>query len=156
VPHLDVAGLWEPPPPGRPEYRVPILEVEDAVREACRRWQVRQIVADPFRWARSLQILAADGLPVLEYPQSSRRMTPATTGLYEAVVNGAVTHSGDPRLARHIGNAIVRTDNRGTRIHKEHKHSTRRIDLAVCAIMAHSVAATIEPGPQLYWYAAAS
>jgi hypothetical protein len=32
-------------------------------------------------------------------------MTPATTGLYEAVVNGAVTHSGDPRLARHIGNA---------------------------------------------------
>jgi phage terminase large subunit-like protein len=141
VPHLDVAGLWEPPP-SRPEYRVPILEVEDAVREACRRWQVRQIVADPFRWARSLQILAAEGLPVLEFPQSPQRMSPATTGLYEAVVNGTVTHSGDPRLARHVGNATVRTNNRGTRIYKEHKHSTRRIDLAVCAIMAHSVAAT--------------
>jgi phage terminase large subunit-like protein len=64
-----------------------------------------------------------------------------------------VTHSGDPRLARHVGNATVRTDNRGTRIYKEHKHSARRIDLAVCAIMAHSVAATVEPGPQLYWYA---
>jgi hypothetical protein len=60
------------------------------------------------------------------------------------VVNCAVTHSGDPRLARHIGNATVRTtDNRGTRIYKEHKHSSRRIDLAVCAIMAHSVAATV-------------
>jgi hypothetical protein len=104
----------------------------------------------------SLQTLAAEGLPVLEFPQSPQRMTPATTGLYEAVVNGAVTHSGDPRLARHIGNATVRTDNRGTRIYKEHKHSTRRIDLAVCAIMAHSVAATVDPGLQLYWYEDAS
>jgi phage terminase large subunit-like protein len=151
VPHLDVAGLWEPPV-GRPDWRVPIVAVEDAIRAACRRWQVRQIVADPFRWARSLQILAADGLPVLEFPQSTQRMTPATTGLYEAVVNGTVTHSGDPRLARHVANATVRTDSRGTRIYKEHKHSTRRIDLAVCAIMAHSVAATVEPGLQLYWY----
>jgi phage terminase large subunit-like protein len=67
-----------------------------------------------------------------------------------------VTHSGDPRLARHIGNATVRTDNRGTRIYKEHKHSTRRIDLAVCAIMAHSVAATVDPALQLYWYDEAS
>jgi hypothetical protein len=36
VPHLDVAGLWESPP-GRPEYRVPILDVEEQVRECCRR-----------------------------------------------------------------------------------------------------------------------
>ena len=155
TPHLDVAGLWEPPV-GRPDWRVPIVAVEDAIRDACRRWQVRQIVADPFRWARSLQILAADGLPVLEFPQSAQRMTPATTGLYEAVVNRTVTHSGDPRLARHVANATVRTDSRGTRIYKEHKHSTRRIDLAVCAIMAHSVAAAVEPGPQLYWYEDAS
>ena len=154
VPHLDVAGCWEPPP-GRPDWRVPIVAVEDAIRAACRRWQIRQIVADPFRWARSLQILAAIGLRVLEFPQSAQRMTPATTGLYEAVVNRTVTHSGDPRLARHVANATVRTDSR-TRIYKEHKHSTGRIDLAVCAIMAHSVAATIDPGLQLYWYEDAS
>jgi phage terminase large subunit-like protein len=94
--------------------------------------------------------------PVLEFPQSPQRMTPATTVLYEAVVNGTVTHSGDPRLTRDTGNATVRTDNRGTRIYKEHKHSTRRIDLAVCAIMAYSVAATIGPGLQRYWYDEAS
>lgn len=35
-------------------------------------------------------------------------------------------------------------------IYKEHKHSTRRIDLAVCAITANSVATTISP-VQLYW-----
>jgi hypothetical protein len=37
-------------------------------------------------------------------------------------------------------------------IYKEHKHSTRRIDLAVCAIMAHSVAATVDPGLLPYWF----
>jgi HK97 family phage portal protein len=94
---LNAGGLlWETP--GNPDYRVPVADVEQAIREACRRWQVREIVADPFRWTRSLQALEAEGLPVLEFPQTAQRMTPATTGLYEAVVNGQVTHSGDPRL----------------------------------------------------------
>jgi hypothetical protein len=35
------------------------------------------------------------------------------------------------------------------RLYKEHTHSTRRIDLAVCAIMARSVAATVDRGLQL-------
>jgi hypothetical protein len=34
----------------------------------------------------------------MEYPQSPGRMTPATARFYEAVVNGALTHSGDSRL----------------------------------------------------------
>ncbi len=63
-------------------------------------------------------------------------MTPATTRFYEAVVNGTMTHSGDRALARHVGNAVLKADSRGTRIYKVHKHSTRRIDLAVAALMA--------------------
>ena len=71
-----------------------------------------------------------------EFPQSPARMTPATTRLYEAVVNRAVTHSGDRRLARHVSNAVLKTDSRGTRLAKEHRDSARKIDLAVAAIMA--------------------
>jgi phage terminase large subunit-like protein len=63
---------------------------------------------------------------------------PATTGLYEAVVNRTITHSGDRHLSRHVGNCVVRIDSRGTRLAKVHKHSLRRIDLAVAAVMAHS------------------
>jgi phage terminase large subunit-like protein len=90
--------------------RTPILDVEQAIRDACRRWQVRAIVCDPFRWQRSMQVLLDDGLPVEEFAQTAQRMTPATNALYEAVVNRTVTHSGDPRLNRHVGNATVRTD----------------------------------------------
>jgi phage terminase large subunit-like protein len=134
-PHVDVVELWEPPA-GDMAYRVPVADVEDAIRDACRRWNVMEIVADPFRWTRSLQALEAEGLPVVEYPQSPQRMTPATTQLYEAIVNGQVTHSGDPRLAKHMAACAVKTDARGTRLAKEHKHSKRRIDLAIATVMA--------------------
>ncbi len=135
-PHLDVVALWEPPT-GDPEYRVPVHAVEQAIREACRRWNVREVVADPYRWTRTLQALEAEGLPMVEMPQSAQRMSPATTGLYEAVVNREVSHSGDPDLARHVANAHVRDDGRGVRLAKKRRESRRRIDLAVCAVMAH-------------------
>jgi phage terminase large subunit-like protein len=138
VPHLDVVELWE-----AAGTQVPIVDVEASIRAACRRWRVLEIAADPFRWARSLQLLDGEGLPILEYPQSPGRMTPATSRFYEAVVNGQLTHSGDSRLARHIGNAVLREDARGARLAKERKDSPRRIDAAVAAVMAHDRAAAL-------------
>lgn len=135
-PHVDVVALWERPADALPEWKVPILDVETAIREACRKWQVKEIACDPFRWARTFQILEAENLPVVEFPQSPQRMTPATSSFYEAVMNHSLTQSGDPRLARHIGNAVLKADSRGTRIYKEHKNSQRRIDLAVASVMA--------------------
>lgn len=136
VPHLDLAAIWEPT--GDPDYRIPVVEVEDALRAACRRFEVREIIADPFRWRRSLEVLEAERLPVVEFPQNPARMTPATTGLYEAVVNREVTHSGNPTLARHVANARVVEDSRGTRLAKDKRNSPRRIDAAVAAVMAHA------------------
>lgn len=112
VPHVDIVQLWEAPE-GHPEYRVPIADVEQAVREACKRWTVREVAADPFRWQRSLQALDSEGIPVIEYPQSPARMLPATSRFYQAVTNGGLTHSGDPLLARHIRNCVLREDARG-------------------------------------------
>jgi phage terminase large subunit-like protein len=137
-PHVDLVELWE-----AAGTQVPIVDVEAAIRQACRRWRVLEIAADPFRWARSLQLLDGEGLPILEYPQSPGRMTPATARFYEAVVNGQLTHSGDSRLARHVGNAVLREDARGARLAKERKDSPRRIDAAVAAVMAHDRAAAL-------------
>jgi len=134
TPHLDVAGHWSNP--GNPDWRVDVLTVEDKIREACKRWRVKEVTADPYRWQRTLQVLAKEGLPVTEFPQSPARMSPATLGLHEAVLNEQVTHSGNKALAEHIANARVTEDSRGTRLRKEAKHSTKRIDLAVTAVMA--------------------
>jgi phage terminase large subunit-like protein len=136
-PHLAVAGLWSAPE-GDGDWRVPVLAVEEAIREACRRWSVREVCADPFRWQRSLEVLAAERLPVVEFPQTAARMSPATTALREAVINRQVTHDGNADLAAHVANAVLRDDARGVRITKASKHSRRRIDLAVASVMAHS------------------
>jgi phage terminase large subunit-like protein len=134
-PHLDLLALWEAPQGAR-DWRVDILDVEATIQAACRRLRVREVACDPYRWSRSLQVLREAGLPMVEYPQSPERMTPATSRFYEAAVNRAVTHSGDVRLARHIGSAVLKEDARGARITKPGKLSRRRIDAAVAAIMA--------------------
>jgi phage terminase large subunit-like protein len=143
-PHVELLALWEAPE-GSTDWRVPVVEVENAIRAACRRFEVREIVCDPFRWTRSMQVLADDGLPVTEFPQTPARMSPATQRFHEAVVNRQLTHSGDTALARHVANCVVREDSRGTRVAKQAKDSPRKIDAAVAAIMALAAATTLEP-----------
>jgi phage terminase large subunit-like protein len=135
LPHIDVVAAWEKPKESGQDWSVPILDVEAEIRNACRRWSVREIVCDPFRWARTYQVLEDEGLPVVEFPQSPARMVPATQRFFEAVMNKSLTHSGDLRLARHLSNTVIRTDSRGSRISKDSKGSPRKIDLAVSAVM---------------------
>ena len=158
TPHIFVVGIWEPKTPEGVAFlrstddRIPIGDVEQAIRDACRRWRVLEVVCDPYRWQRSMEALAAEGLPMIEFPQSMARMGPATAGLYDAVVERQVTHDGNRTLARHVAHATLRTDARGSRIVKEHRQSARRIDGAVAAVMAHSRALELarRPKPSIY------
>jgi len=79
-------------------------------------------------------------------------MGPATSRLYSAAVDRLLSQDGDPRLARHVANAVLKEDSRGARLAKEHKDSRRRIDAAVAAVMAHDRAAVLagDRGPVLY------
>jgi len=138
TPHFDVVKVWERRN-GDEDYRVPIAEVEHTIRESCRRWRVVEIIADPFRWTRTLQALEAEKLPVVEFPHSPSRLTAATGDLYSAAVNGRLTHSGDHRLSEHVAAAVIREDARGIRLDKASRaRSARKIDLAACLVMAHS------------------
>jgi phage terminase large subunit-like protein len=150
-PHVELVELWEAPEGAR-DWRVPVVAVEDAIRAACRRWRVLEVAADPYRWARSLELLDGEGIPVGEYPQGPARMGPATSRFYAAVVDQLLTHDGSSALARHVGNAVLKEDSRGGRLAKEHKDSRRRIDAAVAAVMAHDRAAILagDRGPSIY------
>lgn len=153
-PHITVGGLWESD--GSPEWRVNYGDVEERIRTLCRQWRVLEITADPYRWARSLEVLAADGLPVTEFPQSASRMTPATQRMSDMVNTRSLTHDGDPRLARHLSNAVLKQDSRGTRLQKETKNSPRKIDLAVASVMGLERAMNqeaIAPAPPVAFFA---
>lgn len=137
APHVDLHRLWEPPS-GDESYRIPVLEVEDAVRAACRRWRVVETVWDPYRFARSMQILEAEGIPVVEFNQNPRRLTPATGDLIAAINTGELSHTGNVDLTRHVLAATVVEDANGVRLAKEKRNSRRRIDCASALVMLHS------------------
>jgi hypothetical protein len=137
-PHVDLYRCWEND--GTPEWRVPILEVEDAIREACRRWRVKEIAADPFRWGRTLSVLTGEGHRVTEFPFSPPRVTRATTDLHSALVGGKLTHTGDPTLTRHVLSTQVHEDGKGAlRIGKvSRRRGAAKIDACSALLVAHS------------------
>jgi phage terminase large subunit-like protein len=149
-PHVHLYRLWEAPE-GTRDWRVPVVQVEDAIRAACIRWRVLEVAADPYRWQRSLEVLDGDGIPVHEFFQNAARMGPATARMHQPVVDGELTHDSDPALARHMANAILKVDSRGARLAKEYKDSKRRIDAAVAATMAvHRAAELADTTPAIY------
>jgi phage terminase large subunit-like protein len=137
-PHFDKLAVWSKPA-GDDEWRVPVLEVEQAIRDAAKRWRVREIAFDPYLWTRSAQILAAEGLPLIEFRQSPQRQTAATNDLHSGAVNGRFTHSGDPELRQHVLNATVLESDKGIRIAKTSRsRSAGKIDLCTALMMCHS------------------
>lgn len=136
-PRVWLVQAWEKQPTDTDDWRVDIAEVEAVIAAECGSRRVVEVVCDPFRWQRSMQELAAIGLPIVEYNSSSPvRMVPATAKFYDAVMSQGLRHDHNATLARHLDNCVVKTDRLGPRITKEHRGSPRKIDCAVAAVMA--------------------
>jgi len=127
--------------------------IEDFLRDLARDFNVQRIVCDPFGMIRSMQILAAEGLPVEDYPQNHARMAPASMGLHELVTAGLIAHGGDEDLIEAFDNAIAREIGAyGWRLDRP-AGSTGHIDeliaLAMVTRIAEQEAANFHDGPRV-------
>ena len=119
------------------DWRVDVADVEATILQFCQEHpNVKEIVCDPFRWQRSMQVLEDAGLPIVEYPQSPSRMIKACAVFYDSVVEKRLVHDGDPTLARHLDNAVLKLTPAGPHIKKDARNSPRKIDAAVAAVLA--------------------
>ena len=135
-PHLFLIKAWERPPHIK-DWRVDIFDVENTIVEACKKYNVREVVCDPYLWSRTIQQLGEAGLPMVEYSSGSpARMVPACKKFYDLVTQERLTQDGNPLLARHLQNAVLKIDQKGPRITKEHRGSPRKIDGAVACVIA--------------------
>lgn len=142
--YLFVCDAWERPPDDD-HWRVPIADVEARLLDLCRTYNVREVVCDPFRWQRSMQVLADEGLPIVEWPTNAvGRIVPAWQRFYDAAMDEQLHHDGDVRLARHMANMVLKRDSRGARPTKESKTSGRKIDLGIAAVIAYDRATRAE------------
>jgi hypothetical protein len=69
-------------------------------------------------------------------PASQMLFQPAVSQLAEELEAGTALHDGNKRMRQHMKNARRREARYGVTIGKEHRSSSRKIDLAVCAIGA--------------------
>lgn len=143
-------SVWEQPAgaAGR-NWTVPVTEVDAAVHEVFRRYQVVGFFADPAKWetwvaawtaryARQLQVKASQHHPI-EWWMTGGRLTVqvrALLGFHDAVVDGELTHDGSYAMTRHVLAARRRPTRSGILIAKEHPESARKIDAAVAAVLA--------------------
>jgi phage terminase large subunit-like protein len=135
-PHVFMVKAWEKDDSMGDEWRVNIQDVEATILDFCAKYRVREVACDPYRWQRSMEVLADAGVPIVEYPSTSaRRMVTACAKFYDYVTDKRLTHDGNPLLIRHLSNAVVKSDNLGVRIVKENRNSNRRIDAAVAGII---------------------
>jgi hypothetical protein len=132
--HVDVVQVWKPAGPDSP---VPVLEVEDAIRACFERWSVREVIADPTYWARSLEILDNEhrGRIVSYPPQRVAQMVRAAEQFAQAIATGTLTHSGDPDLTRAALNAVAKETRYGSQLQKRRR--AEKIDPLIAAVMAH-------------------
>ena len=137
--HLEVIGLWEKPEgQSAMSWRTPIPDVKAVIIEAFERYSVVELAADPWRLESLLFELSDSGYPVTEFSTNAlARMTQATQLAYDAIIGGDITHDGSPELIRHFSNAVLREDpRRGSRITKDRKGSSRKVDLVIASIIA--------------------
>jgi len=120
-----------------PDWRVPVNSVKADARTAMDHG-ARGLLLDPHGWMAVATDLQDEGYPVVEWPTNAlARIVPAWKDWYAAILDGELTHDGNPALARHVANVVLKIDARGARPVKTTKTSRRHIDLAICAIGAY-------------------
>lgn len=122
---------------------IDVAAVENHLRGLHRRFPVKEISYDPAFFERSAQVLADDGLPMLEFPQSAARMVPACQTAYELICGGMLEHDGSPTFSDQVTSATIRLTDQGWRISKG--KSRRKIDAAVALVMALARATATAP-----------
>jgi phage terminase large subunit-like protein len=103
-------GIWECPP-GDEEWECPEDEVDQTLRDACERWQVWRVYADPPYWDGMITTWAGRWPDRVQewWTNRHKAMAYAVRAYHRAMRSADVTHSGDETFAQHIGNARKRT-----------------------------------------------
>jgi phage terminase large subunit-like protein len=119
-----------------PSFDIPVdvTDVMEHLREICRAYDVQAISYDPRFFDVPAKMLADEGLPLVEIPQSVERMTAVCGSAFELIKGGGIHHDGDPLLATHVLNAVPRFNERGFTLQKS--KSRGRIDGAIALALA--------------------
>lgn len=144
-----VEGAWECPPGGEKwptPWQVPVEEVDEAVRDLFERYRVWRMYADPPYWQSWVALWAGvfGKERVIEWWTNRNVQMSAALENYEtAMKESRISHDGDARLTRHVGNArkhfLPQRNEKGEHlwvIRKERKDSPAKIDICMSSVLS--------------------
>lgn len=150
--HLFQIAVWEQPDgPSGDNWRPPTLEVEAAVREAFKNYNVIGFYADPSAgWAgqvktweaeyfKQLKVKLSDNEPIKWRQKDISRTVDAFANLHSAIVNGEMTQDGSKAMTAHFINARRDPRRNGYVLMKpENDQDYSKIDATWGAAFAHA------------------
>ncbi len=123
--------------------------IEATLIDLRRRFYVREIRFDPWQMQAVAQRLTAQGLPMVEFPQSVPNLTEASSNLYELVKGRNLTCYPDEDIRLAISRCVAIEMSRGWRIAKE--KASHKIDVVVA--LAQACLGAVQGGQTVQEYA---
>lgn len=133
--------LWVP----TDDNPVDVTDVMAHLRDLAAEYDVQAISYDPRFFDVPAKMLADEGLPLVEVPQSVERMTTVVGSLLEIIKRAELRHDGDEGFAQHVLNAVARYNERGFTLQKS--KSRGRIDGTIALALAADRAIHPTPPP---------
>lgn len=124
------AKVWTP---ADFDGRSSILEVEKHIRMLADRYALRSVVYDERFFNRSAEVLADEGLDLVDLAQNSKAMADAYQAFYTAALEKRIAHVGGV-LSEHVLGCSAEMTERGWKVRK--LRQSQKIDAAVAATMA--------------------
>ncbi|MFD7259329.1 terminase [Streptomyces sp. NPDC059874] len=149
--HAVLLNIWEHPEgEAAKDWTVPRHEVDSAVHEAFRLFEVKAFFADVALWesyisdwsetyGERLAVSSPVGKDSVGWDMrgSQKALTMAHERLMRTIFDKRLSHDGDLTLRRHVLSARRRTNNYGIGFGKESKDSPRKIDAYAALMLAH-------------------
>ncbi|MEV5330851.1 terminase [Streptomyces werraensis] len=149
--HAVLLNIWEHPEgEAAKDWTVPRHEVDSAVHEAFRLFDVKAFFADVALWesyisdwsetyGEQLAVKSPVGKDAIGWDMrgSQKTVTLAHERLMRTIFDKKLSHDGDLTLRRHVLSARRRTNNYGISFGKESKDSPRKIDAYAALMLAH-------------------
>jgi phage terminase large subunit-like protein len=137
-----------------PGNRIDQDVVLELVRDATSRFNVLQVGVDPYNAGNLVKELEADGLKVVEVPQTFAQMSGPAKEFEADVLDGMIDAGGHPLMTWCVSNVVVQRDNKDN-IYPTKKRSRGRIDPVIAALLARKltmIEPEREPEYQMYFF----
>lgn len=116
--------------------------VEAYIKELSNDYSLEEVLYDPYQFHRSAMTLQKEGINMVEFPQTTDRLTSMSQNLYDLIKGGNLVLYADKEMKSHAQKATAKESPRGWRIVK--KKASHKIDLIIALAMAALGATKIE------------